>query len=186
MPFHLRSYAKPLPETSNMSLTNGKTLATQQSVNSTIKSICDIMRRSNCAGAMEYVPEITWLLFLRILDERDRYEAEEAEAVGAGFTPAIVGPYRWRDWADPAGAKRKQLQTACLGAFFAFLHNDLLPYLRALKNGPGATPRQQIISEVLSNVLHTRVDTEYNLWEVIDKIHAIRDDSAASSLPHAK
>ncbi len=160
-----------------MAPTNGKTLATQQSVNSTIKSICDIMRRSNCAGAMEYVPEITWLLFLRILDERERYEAEEAEAVGADFTPAIVAPYRWRDWADPAGAKRKALQAASLGAFFAFLHNELLPYLRALKNGPGATPRQQIISEVLSNVLRTRVDTEYNLWEVIDKIHAIRDDS---------
>jgi len=160
-----------------MTPTNGKTLATQQSVNSTIKSICDIMRRSNCAGAMEYVPEITWLLFLRILDERERYEAEEAEAVGADFTPAIVAPYRWRDWADPAGAQRKALQAASLGAFFAFLHNELLPYLRELKNQPGATPRQQIISEVLSNVLRTRVDTEYNLWEVIDKIHAIRDDS---------
>lgn len=30
---------------------NGKRLATQQSVNSAVKAICDIMRRSNCAGA---------------------------------------------------------------------------------------------------------------------------------------
>ncbi|MBI4490651.1 MAG: hypothetical protein HY694_16320 [Deltaproteobacteria bacterium] len=28
----------------------GKRLATQQSVNAAIKSICGIMRRSNCAG----------------------------------------------------------------------------------------------------------------------------------------
>jgi type I restriction enzyme M protein len=31
---------------------NGKRLATQQSVNSAVKSICDIMRRSNCAEAL--------------------------------------------------------------------------------------------------------------------------------------
>ena len=31
-----------------------KTHATQQSVNQAVKSICDIMRRSNCAGAMQY------------------------------------------------------------------------------------------------------------------------------------
>ncbi len=39
---------------------NSKKLNSQQLVNSAIKSICDIMRRSNCAGAMQYVPELTW------------------------------------------------------------------------------------------------------------------------------
>ncbi len=39
------------------------------------------MRRSNCSGAMQYVPELTWILFLRILDERKIKEAEMAEAV---------------------------------------------------------------------------------------------------------
>ena len=62
---------------------NGKTLSSQQSVNQYIKNICDIMRRSNCAGALQYVPELTWILFLRILDEREEREAKEAEAVGS-------------------------------------------------------------------------------------------------------
>ena len=31
----------------------------------------------NVAGAMNYVPELTWILFLRILDERETQEAEE-------------------------------------------------------------------------------------------------------------
>ena len=59
---------------------NGKRHATQQSVNAAIKSICDVMRRSNCAGAMKYVPELTWILFLRILDERETQEADAALA----------------------------------------------------------------------------------------------------------
>jgi len=60
----------------------GRKLATPQSVNAVVKSICDIMRRSNCAGALQYVPELTWILFLRILDEREATEAEQARAVG--------------------------------------------------------------------------------------------------------
>ncbi len=160
-----------------------KKLTTRQSVDSTIKTICDIMRRSNCAGAMEYVPELTWLLFLRILDERETKEAEEAEAVSMAFTPSLTAPYRWQDWAAPGGAKRQELQSegSRMGNFFAFLHEELLPHLRELKKQPGATPRQRIISEVLSNVRHVRVDTEYNMWEVIDRVNDIRDDRIDST-----
>jgi hypothetical protein len=46
----------------------GKRFVTQQSVNSAIKSICDIMRRSNCAGPLQYVPELTWILFAKNYD----------------------------------------------------------------------------------------------------------------------
>ena len=35
---------------------NGKRHATQQSLNGAIKSICDVMRRSNCAGETVYDP----------------------------------------------------------------------------------------------------------------------------------
>jgi type I restriction enzyme M protein len=48
---------------------NGRRLATQQSVDQAVKSICDIIRRGNCAGAMQYLPKLIWILFLRILDE---------------------------------------------------------------------------------------------------------------------
>ena len=78
-----------MPQTFKNSNTNNKRLATQGSVNSAIKSICDIMRRSNCAGALQYVPEVTWILFLRILDEKEMREQEEAQAVGHNFIPSL-------------------------------------------------------------------------------------------------
>jgi len=71
---------------------NGKRLATQQSLNGAVKSICDIMRRSNCAGALQYVPELTWILFLRILDEQEAKDAERAEAVSAELMPSLEVP----------------------------------------------------------------------------------------------
>ncbi|MCX5965296.1 MAG: type I restriction-modification system subunit M N-terminal domain-containing protein [Cyanobacteria bacterium] len=108
---------------------------TQQSLDSYIKSICDIMRRSNCAGALQYVPEITWMLFLRILDEQQLQEAEQAEAIGAPFTPILIAPYRWHDWAAPhsddffltrdgqaQGWKRKELQEGAVDGFYHFVN----------------------------------------------------------------
>ena len=156
---------------------NDKPLATQQAVNSAVKSICDIMRRSNCAGALQYVPELTWMLFLRILDEREAREAEASAAVGAGFTPSLQPPYRWQDWADPAGPKRQALQQATLGAFFGFVNTELLPHLRGLRERPNASPRQKVISEIISGVERTRVDTERNFLDILDKVHEISSEA---------
>src|SRR2546422_8586705 len=78
-----------------------KRMGTQQSVDAAIWSICDIMRRGNVASALQYVPELTWILFLRILDETEEREEQEADAVGASYTSSLKKPYRWKDWAAP-------------------------------------------------------------------------------------
>jgi len=161
--------------------TNGKKLATQQSVNSAVKQICDIMRRSNCAGALRYVPELTWILFLRILDEREEREAAEARAVGVEYRPSLAAPYRWRDWAAPDGAKRKELQEGALGAVFEFVHQKLLPHLRELGEQPQADSRQKVISQIMSSVERTRIDTERNFLDVIDKVDEIDHESVDTS-----
>ncbi len=110
-----------------------KKLLTQQSVDAAIKQVCDILRRSNCAGALQYVPELTWMLFLRILDERETREAEEAEAVGQSYAHSLAAPYRWQDWAAPGGPTRVELTTVRpRGSFFDFINTDLLPYLKGL------------------------------------------------------
>lgn len=83
-----------------------KKLQGQQSVNSAVKSICDVMRRWNCAGALQYVPELTCILFLRILGER---KAVEAEAVGAPFRSSLGRDprlHRGQEQGDRRGARR--------------------------------------------------------------------------------
>jgi type I restriction enzyme M protein len=156
---------------------NGKKLPTQQSVNGAVKSICDIMRRSNCAGALQYVPELTWILFLRILDERESHETEMAAAVGVGFAPSLASPYRWQDWAAPGGPKRTELQNGALGAFFGFVNGDLLPHLKGLREWPNATVRQKVISEIIKGVERVRIDSERNFLDVLDKVHQISNEA---------
>jgi type I restriction enzyme M protein len=154
-----------------------KVFITQQSLNSEIKSICDIMRRSNCAGAMQYVPELTWLLFLRILDIREKNEQETADALGNDFAPSIESPYCWSDWGSKEGKKRKQLTEGTLNAYFDFINQKLIPYLKNLRKKTEATPRQKVISEIMSGVERVRIDTEKNMLDIFDKIDGITIDN---------
>ena len=156
-------------------------LASQSSVDSKIYAVCDIMRRSNCASALEYIPELTWLLFLRVLDEREALEAEEAAAVGASFRPSLSFPHRWQDWAAPGGTKRVELQSGALGAVFAFVNEELLPALHALAERPGVTPRQRVVGQIMRAVESVRIDTERNFLDVLDAVQAIRNQAVDST-----
>ena len=71
-----------------------KSIGSTQSLSAFVKSICDVMRRSNCASALQQVPELTWILFLRILDAKEARDREKAEVVGSEFAPALRSPYR--------------------------------------------------------------------------------------------
>jgi len=188
-----------------MKRSNKKLLTTPQSVDNVIWSICKIMRRGNCAGAMQYVPELTWILFLRILDEKETREQEEAKALGISFRPSLEAPYRWRDWAAPPpqnnhkdtgaqskeknsapscpggeklpGWKRAELQNAAPGSLFSFVNTELLPHLKDLKNRPDATARQKVISEIMTGVERVRIDTERNFLDVLDKVHQLTTEA---------
>ena len=156
------------------SQTNGR-----QSVDAMVKSICDIMRRGNMAGALQYVPELTWILFLRILDETEQQIKDEKEALGMDWTetPALEKPFRWRDWAAPDGEKRIALTKGAAGDFLHFANEKLLPHLKGLRDNAGASVKQKVISEMLSGVDKVGMDTERNFLDVLDKVDALCQES---------
>ena len=175
-----------------------KAIGSTQSLSSYVKSICDIMRRSNCASALQYVPELTWILFLRILDTQEQREKDEAEAQGNSYIPALASPYRWQDWAapysdksehpktsegQPYGWKRQELFAKGDGKLFDFINGDLLPYLHGLdidkqtgEPNLNASRKQRIIGRIMTAVERVRVDSETNLRDILDKVHQLNVD----------
>lgn len=175
-----------------------KKISSTQSLSSYVKTICDIMRRSNCASALQYVPELTWILFLRILDAQEKKEKEEADALGNSFIPALSSPYRWQDWAapyknesnhpktpegQPYGWKRQELFAKGDGKLFDFINNELLPHLHGLdinkqtgQPNANASRKQRIIGRTMTAVERIRVDSETNLRDILDKVHQINID----------
>lgn len=191
--------ARPKKDASGLSKTKApKAIASTQSLSSFVKSICDVMRRSNCASALQYVPELTWILFLRILDAQETKAREEAEVLGANFSPALHSPYRWQDWAapysdkpghpktaegNPFGWKRQELFAAGDGKLFEFINKELLPHLHSLdidtRTGlpnPAASRKQRIMGRTMTAVEKVRVDSEANLRDILDKVHQINID----------
>jgi len=60
---------------------NGRAINSVVSMNKAVKGICDILRRDKAKGARLYVPEITWLFFLRYLDIRESQAFEGLQNV---------------------------------------------------------------------------------------------------------
>lgn len=71
------------------------------------------------------------------------------------------------------GWKRKELADGTLGALFNFVNGELIPHLKGLRERPNSTSRQKAISEIFSGIERTRIDTERNLLDVLDKVHEI-------------
>lgn len=175
-----------------------KSISSTHSLSTFVKNICDVMRRSNCASALQYVPELTWILFLRILDAQESGSKERAEVVGASFSAAMQSPYRWQDWAAPwsdkpghpktpegkqFGWKRQELFADGDGKLFDFINTELLPHLHGLdidsRTGmpnPSASRKQRIIGRIMTAVERVRVDSETNLRDILDKVHEISID----------
>src|SRR3972149_4301860 len=92
--------------------------STAQQLGSLVKSCRDIMRKDKgLSGDLDRLPMLTWIMFLKFLDDMEEFRQEEAKLAGRRFRPAIEPPYRWRDWAaKPQGTTGPEL--------IAFINQD--------------------------------------------------------------
>jgi type I restriction enzyme M protein len=153
-------------------------LTTAQQLGSLIKSARDIMRKDKGLSTdIDRLPMLTWIMFLKFLDDRERIEEANAALRGQRYRPAVEPPYRWRDWAgNEAGMTGPEL--------IAFINQDeavgpdgkrghgLFAYLRSLQGGDGAAPRRQVIATVFSGV-QNRMTSGYLLRDVLNKVGGI-------------
>ena len=163
-----------------------KTLAPQttaQRLDSIVKSARKIMRKDKgLSGDLDRLPVLTWVMFLKFLDDLERVHADEAELAGEPFHPAIEEPYRWRDWAaDKNGITGPDL--------LAFINADkpirpdgtegvgLFAHLRSLRGTNGRRDRRDVIATVFRGV-QNRMESGYLLRDVINLVDGIHFDSS--------
>ena len=51
------------------------------------------------ANELDYVEQISWVLFLKYLHDREVERRDVAELDGTDYTPIISGEFRWDRWA---------------------------------------------------------------------------------------
>src|SRR5450432_3937691 len=80
---------------------DGTRATTSQRLATILKSSRDIMRKDKgLSGDVDRIPVLTWVMFLKFLDDMESLREEEVKVSGKKFRPAIEAPYRWRDWAS--------------------------------------------------------------------------------------
>lgn len=155
---------------------------TAQSLGSVVKSCRDIMRKDKgLNGDLDRLPMLTWIMFLKFLDDMERLREQESSLSGERFRPVIAAPYRWRDWAaKPDGITGPEL--------LAFINQEkatrpdgkegpgLFAYLRSLES-PEGRGRQEVVANVFRGVTN-RMESGYLLRDVLNKVHAIHFDSS--------
>ena len=143
----------------------------------TFKNIDDILHKdAGCGSELDYVEQTSWVLFLKYLDDLEKDRATSAELTGKAYTPIIGKDYQWSKWAAPKG-KDGQLDhhKALTGDDLAdFVNIKLFPYLKKFKtDAQSADTREYKIGEIFSE-LKNRIQSGYNLREVINLIDQLR------------
>lgn len=151
--------------------------STAQQLSSIIKSSRDIMRKDKgLSGDVDRLPMLTWVMFLKFLDDVEKIRETEAKVSGKKFKQSIELPYRWRDWAfKEDGITGDEL--------ISFINQDeairpdgirgpgLFAYLRSLQGDDGGD-RRDVIAKVFKGTIN-RMINGYLLRDIINNINKI-------------
>lgn len=147
-----------------------------QRLSGIIKTCRNTMRKDKgMNGDADRLPMLTWMMFLKFLDDNEQIQELNAKLDGKPYQPAIPEPYRWRDWAKDTTLTGDDL--------LAFINNEkviwrdgkertgLFYFLRGLQSESG-TERKDVIATVFRGVTN-RMINGYLLRDVLNKIDEI-------------
>jgi len=154
---------------------------TAQQLSTLVVSARKIMRKDKgLNGDLDRLPMLTWIMFLKFLDDMELIHEDEAKLAGNKYQPTIKAPYRWRDWAaQDDGITGDEL--------IAFINQEeavgpdgkkgkgLFAYLRSLQ-GNGKS-RRDVIANVFRGIVN-RMINGYLLRDVINKVDGIHFNSS--------
>ncbi len=133
-------------------------------------------------GDLDRLPMLTWIMFLKFLDDMERMEEEKAAMSGKRFKGAIEAPYRWRDWAaDDAGITGPDLLRFLTAEDTTLSDGSkgpgLFTYLKSLRGENGRRDRKDVVATVFGG-LSNRMGSGYLLRDVINLVDGIHFDSS--------
>ncbi len=137
-----------------------------------INRIKDIMRTdSGISGALWYTEQISWILFLKFLDDYEESSRDAAELDGKEYEYILVDEYRWKSWIN---IDKWLLQWDDLKDF---VNQKLFPYLKSFK---GSDTDYHSIKYKIGEIfffISNKIENGNNLREVIDIIDGLNFQS---------
>ncbi len=93
----------------------------RQALKSKFKQASDLLR--NEIASVNYIVQLSWMLFLKLYDDLEEEKELEAELNGSKYKRNISSPYRWKDWVHKDWRSEELIN---------FINNRLFPFLAEL------------------------------------------------------
>ncbi len=146
------------------------------------KNIDDVLRKdAGCGTELDYIEQTSWILFLKYLDDLELRRKTEAELAGDEYKEILAPEFRWGTWAMPKDKDGKLDHHKALNGddLADFVNQKLFPYLKKFKvDAEHADTIQYKIGEIFSE-LKNRIQSGYNLREVINLIDQLKFRSSS-------
>lgn len=137
-----------------------------------INRITDILRRDDgISGAMHYTEQVSWILFLKFLDDYEGRERDAAELDGKTYKYILDHTYRWSNWIhrDKWQFSGDDLKD--------FINKELFPYLKWFRNVDADYHSIKYKIGEIFYFLDNRIENGHTLREVIDIIDKLNFQS---------
>lgn len=137
-----------------------------------IDKITDILRRDDgISGAMHYSEQISWILFLKFLDDYEEELKLEAILNDKAYKSILEEKFSWKIWAAPKTSEGKlDVKNALSGDdLLSFVNNELFAYLKSFKDNENFKSIEYKIGGIFE-FIDNRIANGHTLREVINLV----------------
>lgn len=148
-------------------------------ISNKISRVTDVLRRDDgISGAMHYTEQISWILFLKFLNDYEENKADEAILEGAPYEYVLPQELRWNVWAcpkDDTGAL--DITKANTGdELKEFVDETLFPFLKKCNDGGDVHSLRYKIGAIFE-YLDNKIVSGHTLREVLNLIDSLNFQS---------
>lgn len=145
-----------------------------------IDRITDILRRDDgISGAMHYTEQISWILFLKFLEDYEQNKYDEAALKGGNYEYILNREHSWNEWACPKDEHGKiAVKQAKTGDdLIKYVNKELFPYLKSFKSSTQDPKSIKYKIGAIFEYLDNKIASGHTLREVLDIIDGLNFQS---------
>ena len=146
------------------------------------KNIDDILHKdAGCGSELDYVEQTSWILFLKYLHDFEREREATALLSDKQYQPIISDEFQWTVWAAPKKSDGELDHHKALTGddLNDFVNVQLWPYLAGFKQTADSPDTIEYKVGEIFGELKNRVQSGYNLREVINRVDELRFQTSA-------
>ena len=131
---------------------------------------------SGCDTELSYTEQISWMLFLKYLDDLEAERKLLAQAKNITYQPILAGQYRWGQWAVPKDKDGKidHVKAMTGDDLLQYVNNNLFPYLKDFKQqAPSPDTIEYKIGEIFGEI-RNRIQDGYTLRAALTFVDALQ------------